>query len=73
MPTASMCPKCREMGVVLENYESLIMVSPDRALFTVTCRACGARISSVSEIPDSLREEIQSAAIEVGAGMGRDR
>lgn len=50
----------------------MIVIALDYAMFTLSCPQCGARVSSVCEIPESLHDEIQFAAIEVGAGMGRD-
>ena len=35
------------------------------------CPSCGARVSNLHGIPDDMRDEVQFAAIEVGAGMGR--
>ena len=39
---------------------------------TITCPACGAKVSSMQTIPSQLRDEVRFAAIEVGAGMGRE-
>lgn len=66
------CPNCAATGFRLEDYESMIVIALDYAMFTLSCPQCGARVSSVCEIPESLHDEIQFAAIEVGAGMGRD-
>ena len=49
----------------------MIVITPDFALFTLTCPDCGARTSGMRPIPDELRDEVCFAAIEVGAGMGR--
>ena len=42
----------------------------DLGLFTIDCPDCGAKISSIQTIPDSLHEEVYRAAAEVHAGMG---
>ena len=65
------CPHCGAGDLDLHGYESMIVVTPECALFTVRCAACGARVSSLRAIPQDMREEVQFAAIEVGAGMGR--
>ncbi|MBO7701796.1 MAG: UDP-N-acetylmuramoylalanyl-D-glutamate--2,6-diaminopimelate ligase [Eggerthellaceae bacterium] len=66
------CPNCGSADFDLSAYESMIVVSQDLALFTLRCAHCGARVSSLRSIPPELREEVQFAAIEVGAGMGRN-
>ena len=66
------CPSCGADALDVHGYESMIVVTPDCALFTVRC-ACGARVSGLRAIPSDMREEVQFAAIEVGAGMGRER
>ena len=66
------CPRCASSELCLTDYESMIVITLDYAMFTLRCPQCGARVSSVSEIPDQMRDEVQFAAIEVGAGMGRN-
>ena len=48
----------------------MMVLRPDMALFTLACPHCGTRLSSLLPIPASLREEVEFAAIELGAGMG---
>lgn len=67
------CPHCNAGDIDLHGYESMIVITPESALFTVRCPSCGARVSSLREIPVDMREEVRFAAIEVGAGMGRDQ
>lgn len=67
------CPNCGSAELDVHAYESMIVVTPDHALFTVRCAACGTRVSGLRAIPSDMREEVQFAAIEVGAGMGRER
>ncbi len=66
------CPECREASIDFHAYESMIVVAKDYALFTMRCPACGARVSSMQAIPEDMREEVRYAAIQVGAGMGRE-
>lgn len=65
------CPQCGSADFDLNAYESMIVVAEDHALFTLRCPYCDARVSALRPIPLELREEVQFAAIEVGAGMGR--
>lgn len=67
------CPQCGSTAMDIIDYESMIVVASDYALFTVRCPHCAARVSSMRRIPEELLEEVQFAAIEVGAGMGRSR
>lgn len=66
------CPVCGATGFDLAHYESMMVLRVDTALFTLRCPACGAGVSSVANIPSFLREEVRFAALEVGAGMGRE-
>ena len=66
------CPECRKACIDFHDYESMIVVARDFALFTPRCPACGARVSSMQAIPEDMREEVRFAAIQVGAGMGRE-
>ena len=72
LSTRMSCPSCGNKNLDIHGYESMIVVSPKCALFTVRCSACDMRVSSLREIPADMREEVQYAAIEVGAGMGRE-
>lgn len=72
MVTQPHCPRCSSTEMRLDDYESMIVITCDYAMFTLRCPGCGSRVSVVSEIPEHLREEVQFAAIEVGAGMGLD-
>lgn len=66
------CPACGAMGLDVCDYDSMMVLRADVALFTLLCPACGTTVSSVQPIPPRLREEVQFAAIEVGAGMGKE-
>ena len=66
------CPQCASMLIDVCDYESMIVISESHALFTVRCPACSAKVSTVQAIPPRLLEDVRCAAIEVGAGMGRE-
>lgn len=66
------CPKCGCEELDVRKYESMVVVSRDHALFTMSCPSCGTRVSSMQPIPIEMRELVRYAAIEVGAGMGRE-
>lgn len=67
------CPSCNAPIVDLTDYESMMVLSKDTALFSIVCPHCANKISSVCTIPLRLRDEVMCAAIELGAGMGGDR
>lgn len=66
------CPACNASDLDVCRYEAMLVVRADLALFTVRCPHCGAMVSAVQTIPLQLRDEVRFAAIEVGAGMGRE-
>lgn len=65
------CPSCHELEVDLCQYHAMAVIRSDLALFTLECPSCKSVFSAVYRIPYSLRAEIDSVALEVGAGMGR--
>ena len=70
MQTCVKCPACGASDVDVLTYDSMMVLRPDTALFSLTCPHCATRLSAMQAIPPSLREEVQFAAIELGAGMG---
>lgn len=66
------CERCGNKTFDLTKYRSLMLVSSDKALFTLDCPHCGAKVTALCAIPDSLRSRIMQGAAEVDAGMGRD-
>ena len=66
------CPKCASDRIDVLGYESMVVLSSDHALFTMVCPVCAAKVSTIQAIPDQLKAEVQIAAREVGAGMGRE-
>lgn len=65
------CPNCGMRDLNLLNYGSLMVIRRDLGLFTIPCPNCGNRVSSIQPIPEELKGEIELAAAEIGAGMGR--
>ena len=64
------CPACGATDLDVCEYDSMMVLRKDTALFSLHCPHCGSAVSSVHAIPAQLREERKFAAIEVGAGMG---
>ncbi len=65
------CPHCGVRDLNLLNYNSLMVLREDLGLFTIACPNCGERVSSIQSIPKELQPEINLAAAEIGAGMGK--
>lgn len=65
------CPSCGTINLDLHKFESMMVVTSSCALFTVCCPTCGAHVAGLRTIPEDMHDEVQFAAIEVGAGMGR--
>lgn len=66
------CSKCGAEDLDLSEFQSMMLVSKDEALFTMECPHCGTTVSSMQPIPFSLRDKVEAAAGELDAGMGRD-
>lgn len=66
------CERCGNTMFDLTKYRSIMLVSADKALFTLDCPHCGSKVTALCAIPDSLRSRILQGAAEVDAGMGRD-
>lgn len=66
------CPVCGKAALDLTKYQSMMVVSADKALFHVVCPKCGNHTASLFSIPIPLLEKVRSAALELDAGMGRD-
>lgn len=66
------CPTCKASDLDVCCYDSMMVLRKDLALFTMRCPHCGTVVSGVQTIPLQLREEVRFAALEVGAGMGRE-
>lgn len=64
------CPACGATDLDVCSYESMMVLRPDLALFSLVCPHCSTRLSSLQAIPACLRDEVMFAAIELGAGMG---
>jgi len=67
------CPACGAENLDVRQYDSMMVLRKDTALFTLSCPKCSTKVSSVQSIPQELAEEVVFAADELGAGMGRDR
>lgn len=72
MATEITCEACGNTEFDLSKYRSMMLVGDKKALFTLACPQCGATVSALRIIPESLRGVIAQGAAEVDAGMGRN-
>ena len=63
---------CGKAALDLTKYQSMMVVSADKALFHMVCPRCGNHSASLYAIPVPLLETVRTAAVELGAGMGRE-
>ena len=49
------CPACGAQDLDVCAYDTMLVVRPDLALFTLECPACGASVSTLQRIPLQLR------------------
>lgn len=66
------CPACGATGLDVCRYKAMMVLRADLALFTLKCPHCKAVVSTMQPIPSQLCDEVRFAALEVGAGMGRE-
>ncbi len=64
------CPACGARDLDLTDYDAMMVLRADLALFSLHCSHCATKVSSLQPIPHALREDVRYAAIEIGAGMG---
>ena len=70
--TTLTCPACHLGELSVADYESMMVLRSDLALFTLRCPLCGHRVSTLQCIPPTLEADVRSAADAVGAGMGAE-
>ena len=66
------CPACKMADLDITAYESMMVLRPDLALFTLQCPLCRDRVSTLQTIPTTLQDDVRHAADAVGAGMGAE-
>ena len=71
MGTIVKCPACGTTDFNLMHYDSIMVLSSKLALFSLRCPHCDTGVASVCVIPPELMPVILEAALQVGAGMGR--
>ena len=71
MGTIVKCAQCGSTDFDLHDYDTMMVLCSELALFGLHCAECGANIAAVCVIPPDMHELVRRRAAEVGAGMGR--
>lgn len=71
MGTVVKCARCGSIEFDLHDYDSMMVLCDELALFGLRCRSCNAHVYAVCVIPSDMCGQVKAAAAEVGAGMGR--
>ena len=64
------CPACAHDELDLSDFESMMVLRSDLALFSLRCPDCKTVFTTLQTIPESLKPLIARAADRIGAGMG---
>ncbi|MBQ9069661.1 MAG: UDP-N-acetylmuramoylalanyl-D-glutamate--2,6-diaminopimelate ligase [Eggerthellaceae bacterium] len=71
MGTVVECAKCGSTEFDLREFESMMVLCDQLALFGLRCSRCRSHVFAVCVIPHELQPQIEAAAAKLGAGMGR--
>ena len=72
MGTIVQCAFCGSTEFDLHEFDTMMVLCPDLALFSLRCPYCGNQVSAVCVIPPDMHDLVDRVAREVGAGMGRE-
>ena len=71
MGTIVKCGRCGSTEFDLREFDTMMVLSPDLALFGLSCPRCSTQVSALCVIPPHLYPVVREAALDVGAGMGK--
>lgn len=71
MGTIVQCAVCGSTAFDLHDFDTMMVLCPELALFGLRCPQCDAHIAAVCVIPPDMHQLVKHYAWEVGAGMGR--
>ena len=72
MATVVKCAFCGSTEFDLHDFDTMMVLCPELALFGLRCPVCGAQVAAVCVIPPDMQGMVQRSALDVGAGMGRE-
>ena len=72
MGTVVKCARCGSTDFDLHEYETMMVLCSELALFGLRCPQCAAHVAAVCVIPQDMLEQVRAAASAVGAGMGKE-
>lgn len=71
MATIVKCASCGSTEFDLHEFDTMMVLCPELALFGLRCPYCGAQVAAVCVIPQDMQQLVLESALEVGAGMGK--
>ena len=72
MGTVVKCVNCGSTEFDLHDFDTMMVLCPELALFSLKCPYCATQVAAVCVIPQDMMGLVRESAVEVGAGMGRE-
>ena len=64
------CANCGSTDFDLHDFDTMMVLCPQLAMFGMRCPDCGANVAAVCVIPLDMQDQVRRSAISLGAGMG---
>ena len=72
MGTIVKCARCGSTEFDLHEFDTMMVLCEQLALFGLRCPRCDASVAAMCTIPPDMQDYVRAVALEVGAGMGRE-
>ena len=72
MGTVVKCAFCGSTEFDLHEFDTMMVLCPELALFSLPCPYCGTQVAAVCVIPHDMQALVRESAAMVGAGMGHE-
>lgn len=72
MGTIVKCACCGSTEFDLHDFDTMMVLCSELALFGLHCPHCSTHVAAVCAIPHDMLGLVYEYALEVGAGMGRE-
>lgn len=71
MATIVKCASCGSTEFDLHEFDTMMVLCSELALFGLRCPYCGTQVAAVCVIPQDMQQLVYDCAHKVGAGMGK--
>ena len=71
MGTIVKCGRCGSTEFDLHEFDTMMVLCDQLALFGLRCPNCSTQVAAVCVIPQDMQPLVRFSAREVGAGMGK--